>query len=120
MTLTRLLSGRNIARQTDLYQRKLLMRKARNGKTTDSALVRQAIDITGMTQRQFARSVLLVNERTIRNWLGDDRIVRGPFLVICRAIVDNPRIWKALARAAAKLKKSTKRRRSRRLSPRIR
>jgi hypothetical protein len=82
------------------------MRKARNRKKTDdSAVVRKAIDITGLTQRQFARSVLLVTERTVRHWLADDRVVRGPFLVICRAIVDNPRIWKALARAAAKLER---------------
>jgi hypothetical protein len=50
--------------------------------------------------------VLLVDERTVRYWLAEDRRVPGPVRVICQAILDHPVLARALERAASKLKLS--------------
>jgi hypothetical protein len=76
-------------------------------KTTDfRRLLRKAIDSTGLADRTFATTRLLVSERTLRYWLSGDTDVPGPVRIICRAMVDNPVAYRELARAASKVRTS--------------
>lgn len=68
-------------------------------------LLRKAIDLTGLTDREFARNRLLVNERTLRYWLSGDAGIPGPVRIICRAMVDHPVASRELARAAGKVER---------------
>ena len=68
-------------------------------------LLRKAIDATGLTDRAFAKTRLLVNERTLRNWLSGASRIPGPVRIICRAMVDNPVAFRELTRAAGKVKR---------------
>jgi hypothetical protein len=72
-------------------------------------MLRKAIDTTGLSDRQFGMTVLLVDERTVRYWLAGDRSVPGPVRVIARAIIDHPVVGRALARAAARLREQSPR-----------
>lgn len=56
----------------------------------------QAIAASGLSARAFA-GFLEVDERTVRKWLAEDRRVPGPVLVICRAILRDPRVIAVLA-----------------------
>ena len=59
-----------------------------------------------MADREFAMTVLLLDERTVRYWLAGDRDVPGRVRVICRAIIDHPVVDRALERACTKLRAS--------------
>ena len=58
--------------------------------------LRQAIAASGLSARSFA-ALLEVDERTVRYWLALEREIPGPVLVICRAIIRDPRIVASLA-----------------------
>lgn len=58
--------------------------------------LRQAIAASGLSARSFA-FLLEVDERTVRRWVGNEREVPGPVLVIARAIIRDPRVAAALA-----------------------
>jgi DNA-binding transcriptional regulator YiaG len=60
--------------------------------------LRDAIAASGLSARSFA-ALLEVDERTVRRWLSGDREIPGPVLVICRAILRDPGVVAALARA---------------------
>jgi DNA-binding transcriptional regulator YiaG len=55
-----------------------------------------AIAASGLSARAFA-ALLEVDERTVRRWKASDREIPGPVLVICKAIIRDPRIVSALA-----------------------
>ena len=75
-------------------------------KNTDfRKLLRKAIDATGLPDRQFATTRLLVSERTLRYWLSGDSYIPGPVRIICRAMLDHPVASRELARAATKVKR---------------
>lgn len=65
-------------------------------------MLRQAIATTGLTHRDSADTVLLIDERTVRYWLAAERSIPGPVRDICRAIVGHPVVWNALSRAASR------------------
>ena len=73
--------------------------------TDPRRLLRQAIDATGLTDRQFAKTRLLVNERTLRYWVAGVSRIPGPVRIICRAMVDHPIVGRELARAAKKVQR---------------
>ena len=68
-------------------------------------LLRQAIDATGLSDRQFATTRLLVSERTLRYWVAGEAGIPGPVRIICRAMVDNPVAYRELERAAKKVQR---------------
>ena len=70
-------------------------------------LLRRAIDSTGLADRQFAKTRLLVSERTLRYWLSGGSDIPGPVRVICRAMVDHPVASRELARAAIKVQRAS-------------
>src|SRR5690242_19696417 len=70
-------------------------------------LLRKAIDLTGLTDRQFARTRLLVNERTLRYWLAGGSRIPGAVRILCRAMVDHPVARRELARATTKVQRTT-------------
>jgi len=61
----------------------------------DTALLRQAIGVSGLSARAFA-ALLEVDERSVRKWLGEERRVPGTVRVVCRAIVRDPAIVASL------------------------
>lgn len=63
---------------------------------TPPETLRQAIAVSGLSARSFA-ALLEVDERTVRKWLAGDRGLHGPALVICRAIIRDPRVVAMLA-----------------------
>jgi hypothetical protein len=71
-------------------------------------LLRKAIDLTGLTDRAFARTQVMVAERTLRYWVAGEARVPGPVLVICRAMIDDPAAARALAKAAKKLQRRSR------------
>ena len=64
-------------------------------------LLTDAIAASGLSARSFA-ALLEVDERTVRRWLAGDREIPGPVVVICRAIIRDPRIVASLAPASEK------------------
>lgn len=52
------------------------------------ALLRAAIEASGLSARRFAVEVLAVDERTVRRWIAGDREMPGPAVQICRLILD--------------------------------
>lgn len=62
----------------------------------EAELLRQAIASSGLSARSFA-AFLEVDERAVRYWLAGERRISGPVLVICRAIIRDPRIVAMLA-----------------------
>jgi hypothetical protein len=66
-----------------------------------SQLVADAVAVSGLSARQFAFGILGVDERTVRRWLAGDRDVPGTVRVVCQAIIDDPTIVYALAKASA-------------------
>lgn len=59
-------------------------------------LLRNAIAVSGLSARSFA-ALLEVDERTVRRWIGEEREIPGPVLVIARAIIRDPRVVASLA-----------------------
>lgn len=57
---------------------------------TDIELLRTAIDVSGMSARQFAVSVLLRDERTVRRWLAGDRPIPQVVLEHLQTLVAAP------------------------------
>jgi DNA-binding transcriptional regulator YiaG len=55
-----------------------------------------AIAASGLSARSFA-ALLQVDERTVRRWKAEEREIPGPVIVICAAIIRDPRIVAALA-----------------------
>jgi hypothetical protein len=76
------------------------------GKPEFRRLLRRAIDASGLTDRAFARTRLLVQERTLRNYLSGQSKIPGPVRIICRAMLDNPAASRQLARAASKVQRT--------------
>lgn len=66
-------------------------------------LLNAAIAASGLSARGFAVGVLAVDERTVRRWIAGDRGVPGTVLVVCQAIVDDPRLAHVFVEAAAKV-----------------
>jgi DNA-binding transcriptional regulator YiaG len=58
--------------------------------------LRHAIAASGLSARSFA-ALLEVDERTVRRWIGEERQIPGPVLVIARAIIRDPRVAASLA-----------------------
>lgn len=54
-----------------------------------------AIAASGLSARAFA-ALIRVDERTVRRWKAEEREIPGPVLVICAAIIRDPRIVAAL------------------------
>jgi len=69
-------------------------------------LLRKAIDTTGLTDRAFANTRLLVQERTLRNYLSGHSKIPGPVRIICKVIIDHRVASRELARAASKVKRT--------------
>jgi DNA-binding transcriptional regulator YiaG len=69
-------------------------------------LLRRAIEATGLTDRAFAKTRLLVQERTLRNYKSGASKIPGPVRIICRVILDHPAASRELARAASKVKRT--------------
>lgn len=67
-------------------------------------LLRKAIDLTGLTDTAFARTRVFVQPRTLRYWVAGGSRIPGAVLVICRAMIDDPAVARALERAAKKLR----------------
>ena len=72
-------------------------------KSDPRLLLRKAIEATGLTQRQFAKTRLLVQERTLRNYLAGASKIPGPVRIICRIMVYHPAASRELARAAKRV-----------------
>lgn len=62
----------------------------------DANLLRNAIAVSGLSQVGFA-GLVGVNPSTVRRWLSGAREVDPIVLVICRAIIRDPRIVASLA-----------------------
>ena len=77
-----------------------------SGNAAHRKLLRKAIDMTGLTNRAFAKTRVFVRERTLRYWVAGEARIPGAVLVICRAMVDDPAAARALERAAKKLQRS--------------
>lgn len=56
-----------------------------------------AIATTGLSQVAIA-AVLSVDARTVRKWLAGDRAIPGPAVQLCRALVHDPGLARALGR----------------------
>ncbi|HZI42556.1 MAG TPA: hypothetical protein VFD67_12655 [Gemmatimonadaceae bacterium] len=69
-------------------------------------LLRKAIDATGLTDRQFARTWLFVGDRTLRYWVAGEARIPAAVLIICHAIIDGPVARRAISRAVNKIRRS--------------
>jgi DNA-binding transcriptional regulator YiaG len=63
---------------------------------SDSNLLRDAIAASGLSQVAFA-GLLCVDPSTVRRWLSGAREVDPTALVVCRAIIRDPRLVASLA-----------------------
>lgn len=73
--------------------------------TDHRKLLRKAIDMTGLTDRDFAKTRVFVTARTLRYWVAGESRIPGAVLVICRAMVDDPAAARAIERATRKIQR---------------
>lgn len=64
---------------------------------SNPALLRSAIEASGLSARRFAVKVLAVDERTVRRWLAGDRDMPGPAVQLCRLVLAAPDVVSSLA-----------------------
>lgn len=65
---------------------------------TDQQLLTDAIEASGLSARRFAVEVLAVDERSLRRWLAGERELQATARVVCRAIVERPKLAAELSK----------------------
>jgi hypothetical protein len=58
--------------------------------TTPPDLLRRAIEASGMSARQYAATVLLRDERTVRRWLAGDSPIPEPVVQFLKRPPERP------------------------------
>ena len=56
----------------------------------DIARLKQAIELSGLSDRQFAKQVLIRDERTIRRWIAGDRPIPQAVREKIDELLDSP------------------------------
>lgn len=69
-------------------------------------LLRKAIDTLGVTDREFAKRWLFVNERTLRYWVAGEARIPAAVLIICHVMVDDAVARRAIVRAVRKVQRN--------------